>query len=105
MFDGSDEDLSETCITQLSVFVHCIASMEADVNRMQPGIVAGHSLGEYSALVAAKVMTFEDALALVNARGKCMTMIDGAMAAVIGLPSSETERICNRFENMLITTV
>lgn len=102
MFDGSDEDLSETCITQLSVFVHCIASMEADVNRMQPGVVAGHSLGEYSALVAAKVMTFEDALALVNARGKCMTMIDGAMAAVIGLPSSETERICNRFENVYI---
>ena len=102
MFDGSDEDLSDTRITQLSVFVHSIASMEADVNRRKPDMVAGHSLGEYSALVAAKVLTFEDALALVNERGKCMTMIDGAMAAVIGLPSSETELVCGRFKDVYI---
>ena len=102
MFDGSDEDLSDTRITQLSVFVHSIASVEADANRKRPDIVAGHSLGEYSALVAAEVLAFEDALMLVDARGKCMSMIDGAMAAVIGLPSSETERVCSRFENVYI---
>lgn len=102
MFDGSDEDLSDTRITQLSVFVHSIASMEADANRKRPGIVAGHSLGEYSALVAAEVLSFEDALALVNERGKCMSMIDGAMAAIIGLSSAEAERVCSRFENVYI---
>ena len=102
MFDGADEDLSDTRITQLSVFVHSIASMEADVNRREPDMVAGHSLGEYSALVAAKVLTFEDALALVDARGKCMATIDGAMAAVIGLPSSETERVSSRFKDVYI---
>lgn len=102
MFDGSDEDLSETRITQLSVFVHSIASMEADINRKRPDIVAGHSLGEYCALVAAEVLNFEDALTLVDARGKCMTTADGAMAAIIGLPTSETERVCSCFENVYI---
>lgn len=102
MFNGTDDDLAETRITQLSVFVHSVASLEADMNRRRPGIVAGHSLGEYSALVAAKVLTFEDALALVNERGKCMSMIDGAMAAIIGLPSSETERVCGCFKDVYI---
>lgn len=102
MFDGSDEDLSETKITQLSVFVHSIASMEAEESRKQPDMVAGHSLGEYSALVAAKVLTFEDALILVEARGRCMTAIKGAMAAVIGLSPSETERVCSRFEDVYV---
>lgn len=102
MFDGSDEDLLDTQITQLSVFVHSIASMEADANRKRPDIVAGHSLGEYSALVAAEVLSFEDALMLVDARGKCMAAIDGAMAAIIGLSSAEAERVCSRFENVYI---
>lgn len=102
MFNGTDDDLTETRITQLSVFVHSVASLEADMNRRRPGIVAGHSLGEYSALIAAEVLSFEDALMLVDARGKCMTMIDGAMAAVIGLPSSETELVCGRFKDVYI---
>lgn len=102
MFDGSDEDLSDTRITQLSIFVHSIASLEADANRKRPDIVAGHSLGEYSALVAAGVLTFDDALTLVEARGKCMAAIDGAMAAIIGLPSFETERVCSRLNDVYI---
>ena len=102
MFNGTDDDLAETRITQLSVFVHSVASLEADMNRRRPGIVAGHSLGEYSALVAAEVLSFEDALMLVDARGKCMSMIDGAMAAIIGLSSVEAERICKNFENVYV---
>ena len=102
MFNGTDDDLAETRITQLSVFVHSVASLEADMNRRRPGIVAGHSLGEFSALVAAEVLSFEDALMLVDARGKCMSMIDGAMAAIIGLSSAEAERICKNFENVYV---
>ena len=98
MFDGTAEDLKATCVTQPAVFLHSVALALCTPGLEAPDMVGGHSLGEFSALVASGAVDFEDALRLVAARSgamqKCCAAAPGAMAAVIALPSEEVERIC-----------
>jgi [acyl-carrier-protein] S-malonyltransferase len=95
MFEGSPEDLRQTNVTQPAIFV---VSVAASLGLKAPDMVAGHSLGEFSALTVAGAMGFEDALRLVSARAeamqRCCERVPGMMAAVIALPDEEIERIC-----------
>ena len=97
MFGGSDEDLRRTDITQPAIFVHSVAQFVARPDLM-PAMTAGHSLGEFSALVAAGVLRFEDALPLVARRAAAMQAAcqeqPGAMAAILGLDDATVERVC-----------
>lgn len=97
MFSGTDEELRRTDITQPAVFIHSVAVAKSlgDVN---PDMVAGHSLGEFSALVACGAISFEDGLKLVskraNAMQKCCEKVPGTMAAIINLADEKIEEIC-----------
>ncbi len=97
MFDGTDEDLRQTKVTQPAIFLHSVI-LASVLEDFDPNMVAGHSLGEFSALVANKVLTFEDGLKLVakraNAMQKACEMQPGTMAAVIGMEDDQVERIC-----------
>ncbi len=97
MFNGSADDLKQTKVTQPAVFLHSVAS--AICIGVSPDMVGGHSLGEFSALVAAKALGFEDGLRLVHARAlamqKACEMVPGGMAAIIGLPDETIEQICS----------
>lgn len=105
MFEGSDEALRATDVTQPSIFLHS-AILAATLPDFRPDMVAGHSLGEFSALAAAGAMTFEDALRLVAARARamqrCCEAVPGAMAAVIGLPNETVEEVCARVDGLVI---
>ncbi len=98
MFDGTDEQLKETKVTQPAVFLHSVISALCMGEAFQPSMVAGHSLGEFSALVAAGALSFEDGLKLVYARAMAMQKAceanPGTMAAIIGLPDEKVEEIC-----------
>ncbi len=98
MFDGTDEQLKETKVTQPAVFLHSVISALCMGDAFQPSMVAGHSLGEFSALVAAGALSFEDGLKLVYARAMAMQKAceanPGTMAAIIGLPDEKVEEIC-----------
>ncbi|MBR1809927.1 MAG: ACP S-malonyltransferase [Paludibacteraceae bacterium] len=101
MFNGDSEALRQTKVTQPAVFLHSVAaSMVADYGK--PDMVAGHSLGEYSALVACKALRFEDALVLVSKRAMAMQkaceMQEGTMAAVLALEDEKVEEICNQIK-------
>ncbi|GAA4004917.1 ACP S-malonyltransferase [Hymenobacter fastidiosus] len=97
MFTGSDDDLRQTNVTQPAIFLHSVA-LAAVLPDLRPGMVAGHSLGEFSALVAAKVLRFEDALQLVARRAQAMQAAcqeqPGTMAAILALDDDATVRIC-----------
>ena len=97
MFGGSDEDLKQTKVTQPAVFLHSVI-WAACLTDFKPDMVAGHSLGEFSALVANKALNFEDALVLVskraNAMQKACEMNPSTMAAILGLPDEKVEEIC-----------
>ncbi len=97
MFTGSDEDLKQTDITQPAIFIHSVAAY-LTIENPAPDMVAGHSLGEFSALVANKTLEFEDALKLVSIRAKAMQkaceLQPSTMAAVLGLEDSVVEEIC-----------
>ena len=97
MFDGTDEDLRQTKVTQPAIFLHSVI-LASVLEDFDPSMVAGHSLGEFSALVANKVLTFEDGLKLVakraNAMQKASEMQPGTMAAVIGMEDDQVEKIC-----------
>jgi [acyl-carrier-protein] S-malonyltransferase len=98
MFEGSDEDLKQTKVTQPAVFLHSVIAAYL-VENFKPDMVAGHSLGEFSALVANNTLRFEDALQLVNLRAQAMQkaceLTPSTMAAVIGYESEEqVENIC-----------
>lgn len=99
MFSGSDEDLRRTDITQPAVFIHSVAVAMSLGDTFQPDMVAGHSLGEFSALTAAGVLSFQDGLRLVRARAnamqKCCEKVPGTMAAIINLADDKIEEICN----------
>jgi len=99
MFDGSEEDLRRTDVTQPAVFVHSVAQFIAQPG-LQPAMVAGHSLGEFSALVAAGVLTFADALPLVARRAQAMQAAcqeqPGTMAAILGLSDEAVEQGCQQ---------
>lgn len=98
MFEGTDADLKQTRVTQPAVFLHSVISALCLGDEFQPDMVAGHSLGELSALVAAGCVSFEDGLRLVAARAVAMQKAceaePGTMAAIIALPDETIEKIC-----------
>lgn len=99
MFNGTDEELKQTKVTQPAVFLHSVISALCMGDDFAPSMVAGHSLGEFSALVAAGALSFEDGLKLVYARAMAMQKACDAapstMAAIIGLPDEKVEEICD----------
>lgn len=99
MFAGTDEDLKQTNVTQPAVFLHSVISALCMGEDFKPEMVAGHSLGEFSALVAAGALSFEDGLKLVAARANAMQKAceanPGTMAAIIGLSDEKVEEICS----------
>ncbi|MGF0097206.1 ACP S-malonyltransferase [Prevotella sp. SGI.027] len=103
MFAGTDEQLKETKVTQPAVFLHSVISALCMGDAFKPDMVAGHSLGEFSALVAAGALSFEDGLKLVYARAMAMQkaceVAPGTMAAIIGLPDEKVEEICQEVSN------
>lgn len=106
MFEGSDEDLKQTKVTQPAVFLHSVVSY-ALLDNPQPAMVAGHSLGEFSALVANKTLSFEAALPLVSIRAQAMQkaceLVPSTMAAVIGYQSEEqVEEICKQINGEVV---
>ncbi len=98
MFNGTDEELKQTKVTQPAVFLHSVISALCMGEAFQPAMVAGHSLGEFSALVAAGALSFEDGLKLVYARAMAMQKACEAapstMAAIVGLADDKIEEIC-----------
>ncbi len=99
MFAGTDEELKQTRVTQPAVFLHSVISAICLGDEFQPDMVGGHSLGEFSALVAAGALSFEDGLRLVHARAlamqKACEVAPGTMAAIIALPDDTIEGICS----------
>jgi [acyl-carrier-protein] S-malonyltransferase len=97
MFEGTDEQLKQTNVTQPAVFIHSVVAY-LTMPEVQPDMVAGHSLGEFSALVANKTLSFEDALKLVSIRAKAMQaaceLQPSTMAAVLALADDKVEEIC-----------
>ncbi|WP_373553360.1 ACP S-malonyltransferase [Haliscomenobacter sp.] len=106
MFEGSEEDLKQTKITQPSIFLHSIVKAHLAGDTFQPDTVAGHSLGEFSALVAAKALSFEAALILVYKRAMAMQKAceiqPSTMAAVLGLSDEKVEEICASISDDLV---
>lgn len=102
MFDGSADDLKQTKVTQPAVFLHSVVAQRL-MTIEQPDMVAGHSLGEFSALVACGALRFEDALLLVSARAQAMQAAceanPGTMAAVLGLPDEKVVEICQEISS------
>ena len=98
MFNGTDEDLRQTKVTQPAIFLHSVILAKTMGDDFNPDIVAGHSLGEFSALVAAGALSFEDGLRLVSARAQAMQKACGktpsTMAAVLALPDAKVEELC-----------
>lgn len=105
MFNGSDEALKQTSVTQPAIFIHSVAAVKA-INALGAEMVAGHSLGEFSALVANGVLSFEDGLKLVAARAKAMQEACDAnpssMAAILGLEDAKVEKICSATEGIVV---
>ena len=103
MFNGSDEDLRQTRVTQPAVFLHSVISAMAEGEAFAPDMVAGHSLGEFSALTAAGALSFEDGLTLVYKRAlamqKACEMQQSTMAAVLGLDDKCVEDICKEIND------
>ena len=108
MFEGTPEDLRQTKVTQPAVFLHSVISAISSGENFKPEMVAGHSLGEFSALVSAKALTFEDGLKLVYARAIAMQKACEAepstMAAVLGLDDEIVEEVCEQLnkENVVV---
>ncbi len=108
-FEGPEEALKQTQVTQPAIFVHSMVATQILAERnLTPDIAAGHSLGEYSALVAAGALSFEDGLRLVQKRGELMQMAGkinpGTMAAIIGLSDQQVIEICQRASEAGIVT-
>ena len=100
MFSGTDEELKQTKVTQPAVFLHSVITAFCQADGEQPAMTAGHSLGEFSALVYAGALSFEDGLRLVAARANAMQkaceLHPGTMAAIIALPDEKVEEICQK---------
>lgn len=105
MFTGSDADLKQTNVTQPAIFLHSVILFKTQLHAV-PDMVAGHSLGEFSALVANQTLTFEDALKLVSIRAKAMQRAceinPSTMAAVLGLEDRKVEEICASFNDEVV---
>ncbi len=106
MFGGTDEDLRATKVTQPAIFIHSVALALCTPGLEKPDMVGGHSLGEFSALVAAGAVSFEDGLRLVavraNAMQKCCEKVPGTMAAIINLPDETVEKVCAEVPGIVI---
>ncbi len=106
MFEGTAEALKETRVTQPAVFLHSIVTAQLAGDTFQPDAVAGHSLGEFSALVAAGALSFESGLLLVKQRAEAMQRAceinPGTMAAIIGLDDAIVEEVCARIDEVVI---
>ena len=106
MFAGTDEELKQTKVTQPAIFLHSVILAKCMGDEFKPDMVAGHSLGEFSALVAAGALTFEDGLRLVSARAQAMQkaceLKPSTMAAVLALPDEKVEEICEGVEGTVV---
>jgi [acyl-carrier-protein] S-malonyltransferase len=106
MFEGTPEDLKQTKVTQPAVFLHSVISAIVLGDEFKPDMVAGHSLGEFSALVAAKSLSFEDGLKLVYARAMAMQKAcevePSTMAAVLGLSDEAVEEVCDSIKDLVV---
>ena len=105
MFNGTDEDLKQTKVTQPAIFLHSVI-LAKTIKGFQPDMVAGHSLGEFSALVANGALSFEDGLKLVSKRAEAMQKACEAepstMAAVMGLQNDVVEQVCDQIEEVVV---
>ena len=105
MFEGTDEDLRQTKVTQPAIFLHSVI-LASVLDDFQPSMVAGHSLGEFSALVANKVLTFEDGLRLVSKRALAMQKAceaqPGTMAAVLGMDDTLIQSVCQGIKDTIV---
>src|SRR5690554_396844 len=106
MFEGTDEELRQTKVTQPAIFLHSVILAKTLGEEFQPDMTAGHSLGEFSALVAAGALSFEDGLRLVHARALAMQKACEAnpstMAAILGLPDEKVEEICASIDDVVV---
>ena len=106
MFEGTKEELTQTKVTQPAIFIHSMAILKVLEDSFKPDLVAGHSLGEFSSLVAAGVLNFEDGLRLVSIRAKAMQKscekTNGTMAAVLGLDNSIIEEVCSNIDGTVV---
>ncbi len=106
MFEGTPEDLKQTKVTQPAIFLHSVILSKVMGDDFKPDMVAGHSLGEFSALVAAGALTFEDGLRLVSQRAQAMQkaceLQPSTMAAVLGLDDDIVEKICATTEGVVV---
>ncbi len=106
MFNGTEEDLKQTKVTQPAIFLHSVVLAKALGDKFQPSMVAGHSLGEFSALVAAGALSFEDGLKLVaqraNAMQKACELQPSTMAAILGLDDETVEKVCAQIEDVVV---
>lgn len=106
MFEGSDEQLKQTKVTQPAIFLHSVITALCMGKEFKPEMAAGHSLGEFSALTACGCLSFEDGLRLVYARAmamqKCCENVPGAMAAVLALPDGTIEDICSQTDGVVV---
>lgn len=104
MFNGTDEDLRQTKVTQPAIFLHSVILREILGEKFQPDMVAGHSLGEFSALVSCGILSFEDGLKLVAKRAwamqKACDETPGTMAAVLGLDDDKVEQVCQAIKGV-----
>ncbi len=106
MFAGTDEDLRQTKVTQPAIFLHSVILAKTLGDQFKPDMTAGHSLGEFSALVTAGALSFEDGLVLVSKRAMAMQkaceLTPSTMAAVLGLPDEKVEEICNTIQDDIV---
>ncbi|PID91165.1 MAG: [acyl-carrier-protein] S-malonyltransferase [Bacteroidetes bacterium] len=105
MFEGSDEDLKQTRVTQPAIFLHSVI-LASTIEQFRPDMVAGHSLGEFSALVANGTLTFEDGLRLVQKRAlamqKACELQPSTMAAILGLEDEQVETVCREIAEVVV---
>lgn len=106
MFAGTDEELKQTKVTQPAIFLHSVILAAVNADQFHPDMVAGHSLGEFSALVANKTLSFEDALRLVAKRAfamqKACEAVPSTMAAVLGMEDAKVEEICASIDGVVV---
>ncbi len=105
MFEGSDDELKQTKVTQPAIFLHAMVAIRMAGADLKPQAVAGHSLGEFSALVAANVLSFSDGLRLVQQRAlamqKACELSESTMAAIVGLEDEKVENICTAIDDVV----
>ena len=105
MFEGSDDDLKQTKVTQPAIFLHSVI-LARTLENFNPGMIAGHSLGEFSALVANGTLSFEDGLRLVSQRAQAMQKAcetePSTMAAIMGLKDETVEEVCQKIDEVVV---